>query len=258
MKHTNYEIFKQLHYKDEVFLLANVWDARSALIFQENGFEAVGTSSAAIANLLGYQDGEMMSFEELLLIVRRICANIQLPVSVDIEGGYSRDISEICANIRKLSESGVVGINIEDSTIEDKRKLGDAESFAGIINQLKSFCLAEKIDIFINVRTDAYLLDVENRFAETAERISRYENAGADGIFIPCATDLDEIRRLCTATNLPVNVLFMPDLPAFDELSEAGVKRISMGNFMFDYLSKQQSLIASKIRQEGNCGSLFL
>ncbi|MCI0442237.1 isocitrate lyase/phosphoenolpyruvate mutase family protein [bacterium] len=257
MEHSNYQIFKQLHYNKEPLLIPNAWDAKSAKTFQESGFEAVATSSAALANVLGYEDGEQIPFSELLFIVQRICQSTKLLVSVDIEGGYSRNPSKICEHIERLSQLGVVGINIEDSIIDGQRKLLDPSSFSKTIEQIKSFCLRKEIDIFLNLRTDTYLLNVENRLEKTLERIEIYENAGVDGVFIPCLTSLEEMNLICQKTPLPINVMCMPDLPSFGYLSKAGIKRISMGPFMFEFLSKQQSLVTSRIREEGSFKSLF-
>src|SRR5262249_33612358 len=171
MEQSNYQMFKQLHHNKEPLLIPNAWDAKSAKTFQESGFEAVATSSAALANALGYEDGEQLPFNELLLIVRRICESTKLLVSVDIEGGYSRNPFQICEHIERLSQLGVVGINFEDSIIDGQRKLLDASSFCKIIEQMKSFCLKKRLGIFLNLRTDTYLLNVENRLEKTLERI---------------------------------------------------------------------------------------
>lgn len=259
MESSNYKIFKQLHHNKEPLLLPNAWDAKSAKTFQESGFKAVATSSAAVANALGYEDGEQLPFHELLFVVRRICQSTHLLVSVDIEGGYSRDPSKICEHVHQLSQIGVVGINLEDSIILDgQRRLLDIPSFSKTIEEIRSFCLKEKIDIFLNLRTDTYLLNVPNRLEKTLERIVIYENAGVDGIFVPCLTGLEEMKLICQKTTLPVNVMCMPDLPSFGELSKAGIKRISMGPFMFEFLSRQQSLVTSRIQEEGSFKSLFL
>lgn len=258
MQHSNYQIFKQLHYNKEPLLLPNAWDAKSAKAFQESGFEAVATSSSAVSGALGYEDGEKVPFNELLFVVQRICQSTNLLVSVDIEGGYSRNASKIGEHIQRLSELGVVGINLEDSIIDGQRKLLDASSFSKIIEQIKSFCRNRQIDIFLNLRTDTYLLNVENRLEKTLERIAIYENSGVDGVFVPCLTSLEDMNLICQKTSLPVNVMCMPDLPSFGFLSKAGIKRISMGPFMFDFLSRQQSMVTSKIQAEGSFKSLFL
>jgi 2-methylisocitrate lyase-like PEP mutase family enzyme len=112
---TTFETFLQLHHNETPLLIGNVWDVVSAKAFERGGFKAIATSSAAIAHTWGYEDGEKMPFDLLLKVVERIINNINVPLSVDIEGGYSRDISKIFQNIEKLHELGVVGINIEDS-----------------------------------------------------------------------------------------------------------------------------------------------
>src|SRR5262245_22861590 len=257
MEHSNYQIFKQLHYNKEPLLIPNAWDAKSAKTFQESGFKAIATSSSAVSNSLGYDDGEHVPFNELLFVVQRICQSTKILVSVDIEGGYSRNTSEICDHIKRLSQLGVIGINLEDSIVDGQRNLLNASQFSKTIEQIKSFCFNNKIDMFLNLRTDTYLLNVENRFEKTLERIEIYENSGVDGIFIPCLTGLEEMNLICQKTTLPINVMCMPDLPSFGFLSKAGVKRISMGPFMFDFLSKQQSLLTSKIEEEGSFKALF-
>jgi 2-methylisocitrate lyase-like PEP mutase family enzyme len=257
MEHSNYQLFKQLHYNKEPLLIPNAWDAKSAKTFEESGFKAVATSSAALASALGYEDGEQLHFDELLFVVQRICQSTKLLVSVDIEGGYSRNPSEICEHIERLSQLGVAGINFEDSIIDGQRRLLDASSFSKTIKQIKSFCLDQNINIFLNLRTDTYLLNVENRLEKTLERIEIYENSGVDGVFIPCLTSLEEMNLICQKTTLPVNVMCMPDLPSFGLLSKAGIKRISMGPFMFEFLSRQQSLITLRIQEEGSFKSLF-
>jgi len=257
MERSNYQIFKQLHYHQEPLLLPNAWDAKSAKTFQDSGFETVGTSSAAVANALGYDDGEHIPFHELLFVVQRICRSTNLLVSVDMEGGYSRSPSQICENIDRLSQLGVVGINLEDSINDGQSRLLDASSCSKTIEQITSFCLNQKIDIFLNLRTDTYLLNIENRFEKTLERIDVYEKAGVDGVFIPCLTNLEEMHLFCQSTALPINVMCMPDLPSFPELSKAGIKRISMGPFMFEFLSKQQLLASSRIQRESSFQPLF-
>lgn len=247
--------FKKMHNTHTPLIICNVWDVKSAQLAQENGFEAIGTSSAAIATMLGYKDGEKMSFEELFYIVRRIreCTNISL--TVDMEAGYSRDVKKIIAHCRMLIDIGVSGINIEDSIVYEKRELREAEKFAGEL-----FMIAEEIskELFINVRTDTYLLRAENPLKESLRRISLYEAAGASGVFIPCVTDNYEILRICRATKLPVNVMCMPDLTDFDTLRSLGVRRISMGNFVFDIVQTGLKKQFKAILNQGNFKGVFV
>src|SRR4051812_47462665 len=104
---SNYQKFKQLHYGQSLFVLPNAWNAKSASIFQDRQFPAIATSSAAVANSLGYEDGEHMPFADYLFVVNRILSVIHVPLTVDIEMGYGTTTGEIYANIQKLIELGV-------------------------------------------------------------------------------------------------------------------------------------------------------
>ncbi|WP_298320283.1 isocitrate lyase/phosphoenolpyruvate mutase family protein [uncultured Aquimarina sp.] len=249
--------FKDLHHQKTPLLLGNVWDVPSAKAAEKLGFRAIGTSSAAIASLLGYQDGEEMDFSELLYFVKRIAANTQLPLSVDLESGYSRDPKIIAKHIKALLDIGVVGINIEDSIVADKRILLDAAEFANTLTAVNNLLSQGNIDVFINVRTDVFLLGDPNPIAATKKRIQLYEQAGADGIFTPGIENESDIREIVTCTQLPINVMCMPNLPDFDTLSKLGVQRISMGNFLFDKMYNQLESITKKIVDQQSFQSIF-
>jgi len=226
--------FKNLHNQDSPLLICNVWDAMSAQIAEKLGFQAIGTSSAAIATMLGYDDGEMMSFPELYIVVKKITETTHLPLTVDIESGYSRKPSKIVENIKALINLGVVGINIEDSVVENERELIDAEVFSNTLSSVQALLQIEGLDIFINIRTDVFLMGVNNPVSEAIKRIQMYEANGADGMFLPCIEDEDDIQDITLCSGLPINVMCMPNLPDFKKLKKLGVSRISMGNFLFD------------------------
>lgn len=250
--------FKKFHNQDSALLLGNVWNVQSALLFQKLGFKAIGTSSAAIATSLGYEDGEKMPFEDLLRIVKNIQAKINIPLTVDIEGGYSRNISELTGNIVALQKLGVVGINIEDSIMNTEREVINAEEFGKTIRLIKSHLSKNNINIFINVRTDFYIMGLKKPFEGTLKRIKIYDKNGADGIFVPCIVKEQEIKKIVESTTLPVNVMCMPDLPNFNSLERLGVKRISIGPFLYnDMIGKlEKSIIEITNRQSFN--SIFV
>lgn len=249
--------FKNLHKQDKPLIIANVWDVPSAKIAEELNFQAIGTSSSAIASLLGYQDGEEMTFTELEYMVKRIAANSNLPLSVDLESGYSRNSREIANHIKELTDLGVVGINIEDSIVDKNRTLLDAEEFAQTLLEVVENLQKENIDTFINVRTDTFLLNVPNTIAETKRRIKLYENAGACGVFVPCIELVSDIKQIVNCSTLPINVMCMPNLPDFDTLNSLGVKRISMGNFIFDKMYSQFKLNTEEIVRQKSFKSIF-
>ena len=219
---------------NDFLLLGNVWDVQSGLSCQKLGFRAIGTSSAAVAASLGFEDGEDMPFADLLAVVKAIRGRVDLPLTVDVEGGYARDVVEIILNIKALIDLGVVGINIEDSVVEaGVRRLLPVDEFSRIIGNIK----AEIGDgVFFNARTDAYIMGLDAPFEVTAERLKQYAAAGADGVFVPCITDVLEIQQLVDMVELPLNVMCVPDLPDFEVLQKLGVKRISMGPFAFNMM----------------------
>jgi 2-methylisocitrate lyase-like PEP mutase family enzyme len=230
-----FQTFNDLHQSTELFILPNVWNAKSAIVFQEKGFPAIATSSAAVAGSLGYLDGEGMPFHDYLFVIKRILSSVQIPLSVDMEMGYGATDEEIYTHILTLAEMGVAGINIEDSIIDRSgRVLKNAEIFSGTIEHIKNKLVSADIDIFINTRCDTYLLSVENKRQETSRRLKMYETAGANGIFLPCICDEDDISAAVRDTKLPLNVMYVPGLPGFEQLHLLGVKRVSMGPFSFN------------------------
>lgn len=256
---TKIERFRNLHQSSELFLLPNAWNAKSAKVIEEQQFPAVATSSAAVAESLGYTDGEGMPFSDYLFVIRRILSAIDIPLSVDMEMGFGHTPEEIYLNFMLLAELGVVGVNLEDSVmIKGQRSLGDAEAFTRRLQFLKSALRSEGLDLFINVRCDTYLLDVPQKEAETQRRIKIYEQAGADGLFLPCISKVEDIASAVEATSLPVNVMSLPALPSLDVLAELGVRRVSMGPFLFTKMYRDLTHILDDVRTSRTLMPTFL
>ena len=230
--------FRELHEKETPILVCNVWDVESARVAQNLGFKAIGTSSGAIATMLGYKDGEEISFGELEYIVGRITKSTTVPLTVDLEAGYSRKTTEIVDNIKRLAQLGVVGINIEDSLVEEKRTILDTGLFSKTLTEVCSQLIRQNMDLFVNVRTDVFLLGLPNSSQQTIRRAKEYYNAGAQGLFVPCIEKREEIEIAAQEIDLPLNVMCMPNLPPFSTLKDLGVKRISMGNFVYNKINK--------------------
>tara|TARA_R110000737_G_scaffold226870_2_gene241322 strand:+ start:709 stop:1404 length:696 start_codon:yes stop_codon:yes gene_type:complete len=229
----------------------------STALAEKLGFRAIGTSSFAIASILGYNDGEEMEFSELEYFVERISSVSKLPLSVDLESGYSRRPKKIAENIIRLGNLGVVGINFEDSKVENKRTLLNENEFAKTISEVKELLEKANVDMFLNVRTDTFLLGHSNVIVETKKRIKLYESAGADGIFTPCIEKKTDIEEIVNSTTLPINVMCMPNLPNFDTLEKLGVKRISMGNFLFDKMYSSLEKITQNVLTDKSFNSIF-
>lgn len=241
--------FKQLHEGSRLFLLPNAWNAKSAQLFEAAGLPAIGTSSAAVADSLGYPDGEGMPFQEYLFIVQRILSAVKVPVTVDIEMGYGHNKETIWNNIRRLVELGVAGINIEDSSIDGagRRSLKEARLFAHTLEYLRKQLAVHNSQLFINVRCDTFILGINNALTESLTRVATYEAAGADGIFLPCIADENDIAAITSSTPLPLNVMCIPGLPGFDVLNRLGVKRASMGPFLFQKLYGRIAPLSSEV-----------
>lgn len=249
-----YEAFKQLHQSPVPLLLGNVWSAQSARIAEKAGYEALGSSSHAIANMLGYEDGEEISFEELFFIVRSLRNAVKIPLSVDFEAGYSEDPDEVARMVREMAEAGISGINLEDSTVTGgERQLGDASLLAEKIKAIKRGCA-----IFINARTDTYTTNHRHDALEESVRRGRtYASAGADGIFVPLIESESDIQEFIAQVKLPLNVFITPGLPGYDQLAAYGVKRISHGAKQYEYLMKRSEEIFTEYRNTKKYASIL-
>jgi len=250
-----FETFLQLHHNKELLLLGNVWDVTGAKIYEQNGFKAIATSSRAIALSLGYEDGEQMPFDLLLDIVKRIINNINVPLSVDLETGYSKNTEGIIQNIEKLYDIGVVGFNIEDSILEEKGKLQDIDKFQKTVSTVVNYLEQKNMKLFVNARTDTFLHKLPNALRETIVRVKAFENAGASCVFVPFVNNKNDIAEIVKATKLPLNILSLPTLSSIKKLNEIGVKRISMGSSMYEFfknaLNKKLQTILMKQSFDG-------
>ncbi len=217
--------FHALH-RDGLLLLPNAWDAGSARLAQAAGARAIATSSAAVAWDHGWPDGDRLPVELLVQTVRAIAGATDLPLTVDIEGGYSDEPSEVGALVTRVIEAGAVGINIEDGS-------KDPALLAAKIAAARTAAHDENVDLFINARIDTWLRGLApagERVRETLARAARYEAAGANGLFAPGVTDAAEIAALVAGSRLPLNVLAWSGLPEADRLRALGVRRLSAGS----------------------------
>jgi 2-methylisocitrate lyase-like PEP mutase family enzyme len=219
------ELFRSLHDRTEILILPNAWDAGSAKLVEKAGAKAIATTSAGVANSLGYADGNLLPRDLAIEAVRRIVRVVDVPVTADIEGGYGDDPAAVCATVEGVMQAGAVGINIEDGRLEPERY---AERLAAI----RARAAAIGIPLFINARTDVVLLSLvsaADQLDEVFRRARLYESAGADGLFVPGLADRAVIASLCREVTLPVNLLALPTLPPPEELAALGVARISAG-----------------------------
>ena len=144
--------FAALHRSADPLVLFNIWDAGSARAVAAAGAKAIATGSLSVAGAQGYEDGEALPFDALLRTVRQIRAVTEVPLSVDIETGYSSDLANLAANAKALLAAGAVGCNLEDRLLGSDR-LRDAAEQADRI-----FAVAET-GLFLFVHRGLDLLD---------------------------------------------------------------------------------------------------
>jgi 2-methylisocitrate lyase-like PEP mutase family enzyme len=228
--------FHDLHQGPAPLLLPNAWDVASALAFVEAGFPAVGTTSFGVSASGGTPDAGRASRVATEILVHQLRA---LPafVTADIEDGYSDDPAEVADFVASL---GTAGVNIEDSTNE---RLIDPAAHAAKVAAIK----AAAPDVFVNARVETYWLGKDATVAQTLDRAMAYIDAGADGIFIPGATDPSVIEKLTHAIPLPVNVLVVPDL-TLAQLGDLGIRRVSTGSLPYRAAIDAAVSVATAVR----------
>ncbi|MEO3862120.1 isocitrate lyase/phosphoenolpyruvate mutase family protein [Acrocarpospora sp. B8E8] len=217
---------------ESVLVLPNAWDAASAAVIAAAGATAVATTSGGVSWSLGRGDGQRVSRGEMVAAARRIVDCVELPVTVDAEGGYGPAPADVAATVRAVVEVGAVGVNLEDSTAVGGPLFDVAGQSARLRAAREAAVAAGLPELFINARTDVFLFAIgapSGRLGETLTRTAAYADAGADGIFVPGLLDLDLLSTLCAESPLPVNAMAVAGGPTVTELADAGVRRISLG-----------------------------
>lgn len=246
---TNYEKFCHLHHQDEPLLIANAWNVKSARLIEAQGFAAIATSSGAIADSLGYPDGENIPFTELLYVIGRIAACTTLPLSVDLERGYTDDLDELNNHIQQLVDLGVVGINLEDAQGED--------IYVKKLTCIKDYLTQTKQQLFINARTDVFLQKLDSPLETTLKRAKLYADAGADGLFVTGVADITVVKEIASSVTLPVNVVAVPKFSSFEALAAVGVKRTSMAVFLYKAAYCQLAQLVQAVQTEQSLAPLY-
>ncbi len=221
-------VFRKLHSDpSRPLLLPNVWDAGSARLVESLGAKAVATTSAGVGWALGYPDGNALPVKQLENLISNILRIVRIPLSVDVEAGYTNDPKAVGENLKGILGSGIAGINIEDGT-------GPTDALAAKIENVKKTTASLGVDVFVNARTDVYLQSLVpegQRIKETIARAQVYRSAGADGIFVPALSDPKQIAEIVPAVvTMPLNLMAWPGLPNAAELKKLGVRRLSSGS----------------------------
>ncbi len=220
------------HRPGQPLVLANAWDVASARRFAALGLPVLATTSAGVANALGFPDGEAIPPDLMFEAIGRIAAAVQVPVTADLEAGYGLSADEL---VDRMLAAGCVGLNLEDTDHgAGAGSLVDAERQAERLAALKAAGRAAGVDVVLNARVDVYLSRVPpgQRVEEGIRRGRRYLDAGADCIYPILAREEEELEALVAGIGGPVNVLALPQGPFLTRLAELGVARVSFGSLL--------------------------
>jgi len=244
--------FLELHRGEAPLLLANAWDRGSAKLLASLGFQALATTSSGFAATLGRLDGAVTR-DEAIAHAAEIVAASELPVSADLENCFAEDPAGVAETIALALQAGLAGCSIEDYSTDDDAPIYELGAAAERVAAAAEAAHAGPVHLVLTARAENYLhgrADLD----DTIERLRAYGRAGADVLYAPGLTDLQDIRRVVESVEQPVNVLALAAAPRVGELAAAGVKRVSVGGaFAFAALGAVVAA-ASELRDEGSYG----
>jgi 2-methylisocitrate lyase-like PEP mutase family enzyme len=246
------QAFRALHAGPAILVLPNAWDAASAAILADAGAKAVATSSAAVAWAHGYADGDAAPIALVCQTIAAAARVVDVPLTADIEGGYTDDLTELKDNIAQVIAAGAVGVNLEDGA-------RDPDLHARKIEAARAAASEAGVPLFINARTDVYLkrlMEGEAAFAEVLRRADLYARAGADGVFVPGPSDATLIERLAGEIRLPLNVMGWLGVPPADRLQALGVRRLSSATNSFRVAYAALARAAAQFLADGDPDAL--
>jgi 2-methylisocitrate lyase-like PEP mutase family enzyme len=253
------ERLRQLHHAASPLVLPNVWDAASARVIEQAGFPAIATTSSGVAVALGYQDGQRISRELLLGVLARITRVVTCPVTADIESGYGASIAEVVATVKAVMETGVVGINLEDSLPSDKQTLTEIAYQVELIQAVRALATELNVPLVINARTDVFLRSIgepEGRIAHAVQRAHAYLQAGADCIYPIGRLDRTTIATLVKEIPGPINIMGGSPSPTLPELAELGVARVSLAGGVMRAMLGHLRAVANELREHGTYATM--
>jgi 2-methylisocitrate lyase-like PEP mutase family enzyme len=226
------ELLRNLHRSPPILVLPNAWDAASARLIEAEGFPAVATTSAGVAATLGYPDGGVVPWREMIEAIARIARAVKVPVTADVEHAYGTTPDAVADVIVRVIAAGAVGINLED-VLPGTAELEPLKLQTDKIGAIVKAATTAGVRVVINARTDVFLASIgapEARLGIAIERGRAFLDAGADCVFVPGVRAADTIRELVRGIGGPVNILATKGAPSIPELQALGVARVSLGS----------------------------
>ena len=244
--------FLALHQGDQPLLIPNPWDAGSAKLLASLGFDALATTSSGFAGTLGRLDGAVTR-EEAIAHAGTLAAAVDVPVSADLENGYVDDPGGVAQTVSLAIDAGLAGCSIEDYTRHGGGDIYDVAVARDRVAAAADVAHRGGLRLVLTARAENFIRGRPD-LADTIARLQAYQEAGADVLYAPGLTSLDDIRRVVTSVDRPVNVLATPTAPPVAELAAAGVRRISVGG-AFAYTALGAVVTAAKeLREQGTYG----
>jgi 2-methylisocitrate lyase-like PEP mutase family enzyme len=242
--------FQALH-AGKPFVIPNAWDAGSARVLEALGFEALASTSSGFAFTLGRLDGGV-TLDEVVEHTTTLDRATELPVSVDLENGYGSEPENAALAITRAAEAGAVGGSIED--YDPAGHIYELEHAAERITAAMGASRSVGFPFTLTARAENHIRgnpDLENTIA----RLQAFERAGADVLYAPGLRTVEQIRGVCKAVSVPVNVLAVPDL-ALSEIVDAGARRVSLGGSLTWVAVSAMASAAKAIRDRGDFSPL--
>ena len=221
------ERFLAMHHGSMPLLLPNPWDLGSARLLEWLRFQALATTSSGFAATLGRLDGTV-DRDEAIAHAQAMVGATDLPVSADLENGFSHDPAGVAETVRLALGAGLAGCSIEDFSAQEEDPIYAREAAAERISAAADIAHSGPVHLVLTGRAENYLHGRPD-LADTIARLQLYGEAGADVLYAPGLIDLHEIAAVVQAVDLPVNVLLRPGGPNVAELAAVGVHRISVG-----------------------------
>lgn len=247
------ERFRALHERSGAFVIPNPWDVGSARLLAALGFEALATTSSGFAYALGRLDGRV-TLKETIEHCRKLCAATDLPVSADLEKCFADDPKTAAETIRLVAEAGVVGGSIEDYSGDASKPIYGFELAVERVQAAAEVAKSLAFPFTLTARAEN-LLRGKRDLDDTIRRLQAFEAAGADVLYAPALTTLDEVRTVTSAVSKPVNVL-APPLKGVTvaQLADAGAKRISIGGALARAAITTLLRAGREMREQGSFG----
>jgi 2-methylisocitrate lyase-like PEP mutase family enzyme len=260
---------RRLHEGPDVLVLPNAWDRLSARLLADlPDCQALGSTSAGIAAALGYPDGQRVPLDAMLVVIRQIVEAVDLPITVDFEGGYADSPTHLAENVRRVVAVGGVGINLEDGIGDGMNgELRDPAAQAERLDAAREALQVGGVPGVLNARIDVLMQQhgsPESWLPEAIRRAQRYAAHGADCVFVPGLPTRgqtpEEARRaialLVREAGCPINLLASSLTPPVSVLRELGVRRLSTGSGLFRLAYAQAKEAAARMLAAGDSGVL--